>query len=311
MRGRSQMVLATSAVLLVLSGVAGCGNGASSAGSEGGGSAAGPAKSAAGEKAFGPAADRGVAAPAEQSASLQTGNGILPNLTKTGPRIIKTGQLSVVVEHGKFEPALAKAQDITTKYGGYVVSTAIGGDRQQFAEIELRVPAGRFGPVMSALARRLGTVDREEIQGRDVTAQFIDLAARERNLKAQERVLLRLMNRAATVTDTIRVQEQLSPVQGAIEQIEGQLRYLRNQAAFSTITVNLHEKGKPAPGQRSAIGQAFRDAGDRALGVVTAVIEGAGFVIPTALIAALGLLVAWRLWRRFGDRGAAPATGAP
>ena len=61
-------------------------------------------------------------------------------------------------------------------------------------------------------------VRSESVSGQEVGQEFVDLAARERNLHAQERVLLRLMNRAISVTDTIRVENELSQVQGQIEQ---------------------------------------------------------------------------------------------
>ena len=101
-------------------------------------------------------------------------------------------------------------------------------------------------------------------------------------------MLRRLMDRAVTVTDTIRVQNELSQVQGQIEQIQGRLRYLHDQADLSTITVSLREAGAHAPGQPTAIGSAFRRGWDHAVSVVTAVIAGAGVVIPLALLAGAG-----------------------
>ena len=101
MRGRRRTVLAMGAVLLVLSGLAGCGSGSSS-GSAGGGSAAGPATSAVNTPSGGTAGD--ALTPVEgQKTSFHSTQGIVGNLTKTGPRIIKTAQLSVVVAHGKLQ----------------------------------------------------------------------------------------------------------------------------------------------------------------------------------------------------------------
>jgi hypothetical protein len=216
--------------------------------------------------------------------------------------VIKTATLRIEVDHGKFGDAIGKGTDIAGRAGGYVVSTLIGGKDTQFGQLVIRVPASRFERVMGTLTSKLGKVTAQRVTGRDVTADFIDLQARERNLSAQERVLLRLMNRATSVTDTIRVQTELSRVEGQIEQIKGQLRYLGNQTRLSTITVTMQEAGagKTKPGERSAISKAVHDAGSRALGVVTAVIEGAGFVIPTAILIGILGFIAWKLWVRFG-----------
>ena len=66
-----------------------------------------------------------------------------------------------------------------------------------------------------------------------------------------------------------------------------------------------HHHGKP-----TAIGSAFRRGWDRAVAVVTAVIAGAGLVIPLALLGLLTVLAVWRLWpplrRRLATAAAEP-----
>ena len=57
-------------------------------------------------------------------------------------------------------------------------------------------------------------------------------------------VLRRLMNEAQTVSDTIAVENQLASVQGQIDEIQGRLRYLADQTALSTITVEMRERGQ-------------------------------------------------------------------
>ena len=133
----------------------------------------------------------------------------------------------------------------------------------------LRVPVDRFDPALKAASGiGGGKVTSRAVNGQDVTPEYIDLNARLTNLRAQEKVLLRLMDEAATVTDTIRVQSQLSDVQGAIEQLEGRVRYLRDQASMSTITLSLTQAGAvpAAPSEPNAISQAFRDAGSYCAG---------------------------------------------
>jgi len=295
---RTGVVALAVAGLVALSAAAGCGGSSASSGSAGGGSA--------------PAAIDGVAngASGKASGELTAAQGDFALLPKrgpadpgsVGPKVIKTATLRIDVDRGKFGDAIGKGTDIADRAGGYVVSTQIGGTGERFGQLVIRVPAARFVGVLHKLTSQLGDVTAQRVSGRDVTADFIDLQARKRNLAAQERVLLQLMDRAATVSDTIRVHNELSRVQGQIEEIKGQLRYLGNQAQLSTITVTLQQAGAAhaMPGKRSAISQAVHDAGSRALGVVTAVIAGAGFVIPTALLLAVAALIGWRLWARFG-----------
>ena len=131
------------------------------------------------------------------------------------------------------------------------------------------------------------------MSGEDVGQQLVDLSARARNLRAQSRALIRLMNQAVTVSDTIKIQNELFDIQGQIEELDGRLRYLHDQADMSTITMLL---AQPAAAHhhhrtsRRAIGSALRRSWQRATDVVTAVIVGAGVVIPVALLALVALL---------------------
>ena len=176
----------------------------------------------------------------------------------------------------------------------------------------LRVPADRFGQAMSDLsAPGIGSVRSQQVSGEDVGQQFVDLSARARNLRAQSRALIRLMNQAVTVSDTIKIQNELFDIQGQIEELDGRLRYLHDQADMSTITMLL---AQPAAahhhaGHATAIGSALRRSWQRATDVVTAVIVGAGVVIPVALLALVALL-AGRCWPPLRRQCAADAAGA-
>jgi Domain of unknown function (DUF4349) len=310
--GRTGAVAAVS--LLLLSGAVGCAGSGSSAGSAGGGgSPEGLGQKQAVSHAAGLAP---VSGNALQSAAAFDG---LTSRAKLGPNaepllppqrstVIKTATLSLEVKKNNFPDAIERANAIATDMGGYVISTDRSAGRPSSAVIVIRVPASHFkGALAQMHSLGGGKVRSESVNGQEVGQEFVDLAARERNLRAQAHVLLRLMNRAVTVTDTIRVEGELSQVQGQIEQIAGRLRYLHDQADLSTITVSLREAGAHAPGQPTAIGSAFRRGWDRSVGVLTAVIAGAGTVIPVALLVGLALMLGLRLWPAV--RGRLPARG--
>lgn len=304
--GRTGAVAAVS--LLLVSGAVGCAGSGSSAGSAGGGG--GPERLGKQDAALAPAA--GNAAQGVVALDGPTSHAALgPNAEPLPPQrstVIKTATLSLEVKKNNFPDAIERANSIATDLGGYVISTDRSAGRPSSAVIVIRVPASHFkGALKQMHSLGGGKVRSESVNGQEVGQAFVDLAARERNLRAQALVLLRLMNRAVTVTDTIRVESELSQVQGQIEQIAGRLRYLHDQADMSTITVSLREAGAHAPGQPTAIGSAFRRGWDRAVGVLTAVIAGAGTVIPVALLVGLALMLGLRLWPAV--RGRLPARG--
>ena len=302
MQVRTRWALGVGLALIAAAAVAGCGGNGSASGGEGDGGGI-PAR-ASGSKVpavvpKGTVADAASGEPAGDSTS--------PVLPAAGPMVIKTGMLSLRLRHDAFGSAVQSADEIATAAGGYVVSSSVSGTGTRAGEIVIRVPAGRFTVVLGQLTHLAGgSVTSRSIEGQDVTAQFIDLNARAANLRAQERVLLLLMNRATSVADTIRVENELSQVQGAVEELEGRIRYLRDQSAMATVTLSLAQAGAVAPGKSTAIGRSFRDAAAHALDVVTTVIAGAGLVLPIALLVALALLAGRAVWRRAEARAAGP-----
>jgi hypothetical protein len=99
------------------------------------------------------------------------------------------------------------------------------------------------------------------------------------------------MERAASVTDTIRVQGELGRVQLEIERLRGRLSYLEDQTSLGTITATFVGAGATPSEPPGTLARAWERALDAALAVVSAVIVGLGFAIPVAVLVALGLLV--------------------
>jgi hypothetical protein len=236
-----------------------------------------------------------IAQPAPDSAG-SNGVSFQPDtaIPQIGPKVIKTADVNVALGRGKFQTGLEQAMQIAGRYQGFVLSTSVGSSGPRTGTVVMRVPESRFEAALADL-KGLGKVTREEVSGQDVSQEFVDLQARLRNAKAQEVVLLRLMNRANSVSATIQVEQHLEGVQLQIERLKGELRYLGSQTAMSTITVGLTQAGVVAH-QDSSIEKAWRQAGAAFLAVVSAVIVGAAFVLPIGLLVLMVLLlVKW--WR--------------
>jgi hypothetical protein len=271
---------------------AACGGGSSSGSAPAGGGAMNDAKAPVTAKAFGAAESNGV----QQDASVKVTRVQLPKQRST---IIKTGRLSLRLSGSAITGAVPEVDAVASRYGGYTLSTQSSGTKHRSATIVLRVPASLFDRAMNDL-RGIGhgTVLADVRTGEDVGQEFVDLGARARNLRAQSRALVRLMDKAVSVADTIRVQNELFQVQGQLEQIDGRLRYLHDQADMSTITVSLTQEGTAHHNHHeppTALGSAIRRGWDLAVGVVSAVIVAAGVVIPVALLVGVALLIGLRM----------------
>ena len=230
---------------------------------------------------------QGVTVGSTDLAAMQAGPaGAIPPM---GPRIIKTADVKLAVPSERFKSAVHDAMTTAGRYSGFVVSTNLDTQGGRFGTLVLRVPADRFLQALADL-KDLGSVREESVSGQDVTQEFVDLQARLRNYRAQEVVLLRLMDRAQSVSDTIRVQQQLGQVQLEVERIKGRLRYLNDQTAMSTIMVRFAVAGVTLA-KAGTLARAWQMAMRVAMSVVSGVIIGLGFIVPVALLAGIAFLI--------------------
>ena len=216
-------------------------------------------------------------------------SGVLAQVGSAQQRVIKTANLELEVPRGEFRSSVEDVIALAQQLDGVVQSTSIDDTSRRMGMIQIRVPSNVFESALAQLDA-IGDIKSEHIEGEDVGEEFVDLQARLRNGRAQERVLLRLMDRATSVADTIRVQRQLERVQQGIEQLKGRLRFLEDRTSLSTITIDLREAGAE-PARVSTLGRAWREAVDGFFAVVSAIVVALGFALPLALLALLVVLV--------------------
>lgn len=151
--------------------------------------------------------------------------------------IVKTGQLAMVVKDVR--STVQAVVQYATKSGGFVVNSDIhesGG--APYATVVVRVPAKVFDQGIGEV-KALGEVQSESVSGQDVTEEYVDLESRLKNLRATEEQLLAIMKRSGSIPDVLAVQRELMYVREQIEQIQGRMKYLRESADLSTLTVHL------------------------------------------------------------------------
>jgi hypothetical protein len=156
--------------------------------------------------------------------------------------IIKNADLSMVVDDPP--SAVGAITQLAETSGGFVVSvntyqTAFGGQYAQKAEMVVRVPSPTLNEVLSQIKALAVEVRSENISGQDVTAEYVDLQSRLKNLAAKEEQLQAIMDRAADTEDVLKVYEELSQTREEIELILGQMKYYQEAAAMSAIRLDL------------------------------------------------------------------------
>ncbi|NIM04677.1 MAG: DUF4349 domain-containing protein [Armatimonadetes bacterium] len=196
------------------------------------------------------AEDRAV----EVSAQTAGGTPMLP-LDTWGRQLILNA--SIKIEVSDVRAAFDHIQTVAASEGALVTSANLtarpstsekDSDDYGHATLVLRMPQSRFHTVRRRLLAVAGDLDgkvlRDDVSSEDVTEQYVDLKSRLRHWQAQEVQLLRIMDRADSISDVLNLRNQLAPVQQQIERISGQLRFLENRVDLSTITITVSAKKK-------------------------------------------------------------------
>jgi hypothetical protein len=213
--------------------------------------------------------------------------------------VIRTGQAFIEVE--KVDPAILKIRQLAAQVGGYIANSSISGGRDQIrqATLELKIPAPRYEQAVGSLST-IGKVETVNSTAQDVGEEFVDVTARVSNSRRlEERLITLLSTRTGKLDEVLRVERELARVREEIERYEGRLRYLSTRVATSTLTITVHEPAPilgNTPGE-NPIAAALRRAWRNFVGLVAALIESLGIVIPLALLGLAGWM-GYRRWKR-------------
>jgi hypothetical protein len=215
-------------------------------------------------------------------------------------KIIRDGRIGIVVPDKKFGDAVGDLTFIAEKYGGFIISSSTNNDRS--GTFVLRIPARRFDRAIGDIRDLATHVRFQEIKGDDVTAEFIDQQARLRILQARKALLFRLFQGATTTEEILRMSNQLDDVELRIEQIQGQINFINNQVAESTLRVSIQEQNAPKAATQTDVdnpdlGSSVDLAVQGFLRIVGAVIVGLGYLIPLTLLGAIVWFVVWTIRR--------------
>ena len=222
-----------------------------------------------------------------------------------GRKIVRNASISLEV--ADVGAMVQRVENIATAGGGFVANSSffsepqestrpLPEDREQVlgqtpersrtATLTIRVPSTQYVGTLSQL-RELGTVITETSSTGDVTEEFADLEARQRNLEATEQQYLSLLERAQDIGEVLTVQDRINGVRLEIERIQGRLNLLNNLTDLATLEVVL---GPPPPVLEPPDGQGWDPAAvaNRAWDASQAVLAGFG---DAAIIG--GIVMAW------------------
>lgn len=155
--------------------------------------------------------------------------------------LIRTGIVRIEAEN--FNSAEEKLLNLIKDNNGYVTnsSTQVNVSDNKQGSITVRIPSNKFDNFLNSLSSA-GKIISQDISGQDVTSEYIDLEARQKTqMELESRLLHLLNNKTANLKDVVEVEEKLSSVRQNIESTEGRMKFLKNQSAYSTLSISIFE----------------------------------------------------------------------
>jgi hypothetical protein len=175
----------------------------------------------------------------DQAAVSNTG-GSAPSVDRI---VIQNADLTIVV--ADVNERMKNIQIMAEQMGGFVVSSNLyqsyTSDNVQVpeAQIVIRVPAKKLDDALNQIKKDVVEAPTETRSGQDVTAAYVDLQSRLKNLEAAEAQLSEILKTTTNTDDVVNIFNQLVSYREQIEVIKGQIKYYDEAAALSAITVRI------------------------------------------------------------------------
>ncbi|MFB2982891.1 DUF4349 domain-containing protein [Microseira sp. BLCC-F43] len=187
--------------------------------------------------------------------SISPDSAIATEVPQAQPQLIKKAALSIVVE--SIDKSFQSISAIVKKQQGYILSSQDSQPQDPSTRptgaMQVRVPQEKLDATLDALAK-LGTVQNRLITVEDFSNQIVDYTVRLRNLRKSEEMVLKIMERSGSVRDVLYAAQNLREIRELIERIDAQLKSLRTQVAYSTITISLEEAVAATPPSQQPLG---------------------------------------------------------
>ncbi len=171
------------------------------------------------------------------------------NVKASERKIVKNRTISVeTLEYDKF---IKELETKVTAYGGYIENSTQNGNSyygkaMRSANYTIRIPAERFDEFTSLIGD-MATITYSYEYLDDITAKYVDTEARIASLRAEQESFLKLMERAETVEEILKIQSYLTDVNYQIESYTAQLNSYKSLVSYSTLHLDVSEVERITP----------------------------------------------------------------
>ncbi len=156
-------------------------------------------------------------------------------------QVIYTGTVQVMVTN--VVESADKLQAHVEELGGFMLNRS-GNTSSNNVTITVRTPAEQFHALVKELAG-YGQIISEQLSANDVTKQMFDIELRLETAEKSRQRLLDLLKSATKMEEILQIENQVRRLTDEIERMKGELRFLQDQVAFSTLTVSFFSNAPP------------------------------------------------------------------
>jgi hypothetical protein len=144
--------------------------------------------------------------------------------------------LNIVVD--QVTTAAAELRTIVRQHGGVLVEDVVDESSYSNGRFLIRIAAPGTDDLMAAI-ERLGQLRTRQVNARDIGKQYKDAELQLENLNVAMTRYEQILAKADAVADILSIERELTRLRGEIEQVKGNLRWMQDRVARSTIHVNL------------------------------------------------------------------------
>lgn len=148
-------------------------------------------------------------------------------------KIIRNGNVSLEVE--SLEEAENRIGEWASRFGGYITSS---WESESSSSYTVKIPSEKFDEAFNE-TKNYGKFLNGNINSDDITDQYYDLETRLEAKKVLRERLENYLKNAKETKELLNIEKELNNAVSEIESMEGRMRRMKNQVAYSTININL------------------------------------------------------------------------
>jgi len=156
------------------------------------------------------------------------------------PKLIK--RASLVYQTDSIEPEHHQIMQWVNRFQAYISKDKMEqNDYRKSYEMEIRIPVKNFENFVSEIKKYVKRPDYFNINTDDVTEEYVDVQARLKNYNQLKERYLALYKKAKGINEIIEIENYINDIQMKIDRLEGKLKWLNNQTAYSTMNIEIYQ----------------------------------------------------------------------